>query len=275
MIQTRKKERGKDRRLRKMAVVSRTDDKDTRESNLVSVDINDTDLADGLESDIDAEADAYDIPSPPPTDNYRLKLFLGSDGYKHGLMDENDPESIFYQAALECRIVDNKDHEGRILFPRVDTRVWPGRDTSTMATLVNKILKGGKKPQAISGKVTAKKMLKLFDKLLKKEPIVAADCDWSIWSGDEEGRRGRKGRTFITGMVNFPEKDGGGYQHIVADKFGNRCVARLFVDRWTDEHKSGATSSVAKATVPGTGKAVKPVVETEDEFGDLAGLDDL
>lgn len=261
-----------------MAVVSRTEEKDTRESSLVSVDINDTDLVDGLESDIDAEADAYDIPSPPPTDNYRLKLFLGSDGYQSGLMDENDNESVYYQAPLECRIVDSKDHEDRVVFQRVDTRVWPGRDTSTMATLVNKILKviaksAGKKAQAISGKVTAKKMLKLFDKLLKKEPIVAADCDWSVYSANEEGRRGRKGRTFITGMVNFPEKDGGGYQHIVADKFGNRCVARLFVDRWTDEYKSGATSSTAK--VEGKGKTVKPVVEMEDEFGDLAGLDDL
>lgn len=259
-----------------MAITDREGHSDTQ-GKLKKIDISDIDLPDGESSEVDAKADAYEFPAPPVAGNYPLKLFLGAKGFQMGYADENteNPEMAYYMAFLECKIPEG-DYKGRVVLHTASTRVFPGRTTSTMATIINKHLEAKGSDQRIEGRQSAKAVLKVFNKLVGKEPIMWADLDWQSYSSEEEGRGGKKGRNIVTGMEHYPDLESGGKNHVVYDKFGNRCPARCIVDRWTGKAKtSGKVGKDGKAKAKA--EEVKPDLgdDVGEELGDVAGLDGL
>lgn len=215
---------------------------------LKAIDITDIELPEGPDLTIDPTADAYDIPPPPPAGKYAVKLFLASDGWQQGQMDERDPNTVYYVAPLEMRITEG-EYKGRTIYGRVDTRIWPGRQTSTMATCLAKRLGPEKVPQ----KVTARQLAQLFDKFLKKQPNHWVYIDWQAYSRNE-------GQVICDGMVNFPKRPDGSHDPIVRDKKGTPCYARANLVRFlsAEEYKASEV----------------PPVPPPPAIDETAGLDD-
>lgn len=255
------------------------------ESTLKTVDINDVELPEGPATEIDKEADAFEIPPPPPAGVYEVKCFLGEKGHQIGALDPKDKKgTAYYMSFLELRILRPKEFEGRRILTNTTTTVFGGGVTSQSATICNKMLEAMGKEQRVAGKRTAKVVAKFLGTLLKKEPVVAVDCDWDAFSPDEPGRVNRRtgeqkmGRTIVTGMRNFPTADDGttklGY---VTDKLGNKCFARLQVTRWLGkyEEEKKVEAPIADLSDVGDIGEEAEVKASDDDLSGMIGLDEV
>lgn len=254
------------------------------ETDLRTVDVTDISLPDGPVTQIDKDADAFEMPPPPPAGVFKVKLFLGERGHQLSALDPSrKAETAYYMSWLEGRIVEPKEYEGRRIITNVTTTVFSGARTSQAATLCNKILITLGSKTRVEGERSAKWVMTALGKLLAREPVVAADCDWQAYSPDEEGKvdkktgKRKRGRTIVTGMRNFPQAEDGTRLNYVTDKFGNRCFARLFVNQWLDKYKLKEVTK-SKTEPVDLGEAVMeetPAPEVEgDDFAALAGLND-
>jgi hypothetical protein len=256
------------------------------ESQLKTIDINDVDLPDGPVTEIDREADAFEMPPPPPAGTYEIKLFLGERGHQLSALDPKDKAgTAYYMSWLEGRIIRPKEFEDRRILTNVTTTVFGGAVTSQTATVCNRVLEGMGKTQRVEGKRSAKVVVKALGTLLQKEPIVAVECDWEAYSPDEEGsvnkRTGKRrvGRTIVRGMQNFPTAEDGTKLPYTKDKFGTRCFARLTVVKWLSKYEE----KKPQADVTDLGEAfgdLAPDIPKVDEVNDFAnafggGNDDI
>jgi len=193
---------------------------------------------DGQAIEYNLMADAYDVPAPPPAGNYACKAYIGRDGIQLGYVDGN-PDSPYYVIPLELRI-EGGEWDGRIIYARIDTRVWPGRDTSTLATFLAKRVPADKLPRV----ATPKQWAKLAVGFLKREPIVYCAIDWQAYSTGD-------GAVVLEGMHNFPKGSNGKYSHIVTDKKGIRCYARARLVRWLskEEYEVKTVPTVSELSV--------------------------
>lgn len=255
-----------------------------RETDLKTIDVNSADLPDGPVTEIDKEADAFEMPPPPPAGIYKLKLFLGDRKHQLGYLDKAKKEDVYYMSFLEAVVVEPKEYEGKRLLPNVTTTVFRGATTSQTATLCNKILIALGSDTRVEGERSAKWVMKALDKLLMREPVVVGDCDWEAFSAEEEGRvdrrtgKAKKGRTIVRGMRNFPQAEDGTRLNFVADKFGNRCFARLVVNQWLDKYEPKAVKAKAGSPIKDLGEEIgeeAPAPEAiKDDFASLAGLNE-
>jgi hypothetical protein len=127
---------------------------------------------DGEVVSLDLTEDAWEYGAPPPGETvYPMKLFLDKDGILQGYEDEKNPKTVYFQFNLICKIVEG-EFEGTPIYTRVNTRIWRGKNISTMAGLIVKL--GFKIPDKLSPKQQALYM----QAALKKEPIVKGEVDW-------------------------------------------------------------------------------------------------
>src|ERR1035437_5509807 len=127
---------------------------------------------DGEVVTLDLTEDAWEYGAPPPGEvAYMMKLFLDKDGILQGLEDEKNPKTVYFQFNLIGKIVEG-EYEGTPIYTRVSTRIWRGKNISTMAGLIVKL--GFKIPDKMSPKQQALYM----QAALKKEPLVKGEVDW-------------------------------------------------------------------------------------------------
>jgi hypothetical protein len=127
---------------------------------------------DGEVVSLDLTEDAWEYGAPPPGEAvYTGKLFLDKDGILQGLENEKDPKTVYFQFNLIVKIVEG-DYEGVPVYSRVSTRIYRGKNISTMAGLIVKL--GFKIPDKLSPKQQALYM----QAALKKEPVIKFEIDW-------------------------------------------------------------------------------------------------
>jgi hypothetical protein len=121
------------------------------------------------------EEDAWGYPPPPPRGVYSIKCFLAKQGVQTYLADEKEPSTLYLTGNIEGRIVENEEYEDVPVFTTVNTRVFRGRDISTMVGFLVKI--GAAK--FIKNPGTPMQIADVFERVLKKnEPVVKAEIDW-------------------------------------------------------------------------------------------------
>lgn len=258
-----------------MAVISKDkknrEDSQNTESTLKAVDIFDKDLDAGKDVEMDATSDAFDMAAPPPKGYYEVKLFLDKEGFKTGLFDKDDDESVYYSCGMECPIVQPEKYEGVRIFTKCSTVVGRGKANSTMGTL---IVKAGKSFDIeLPPKSNHLTIARLFGKLLKKEPTLIAEIDWRAW--DKENQE-----FVIYGMEQFPKREDGTYNN-VTEKKGKRLIGSAFVQRWLTkaEYKelkaSGKlTQEKGSTTVVKKEEKVKETPKEEKKQVSTVSLDD-
>ena len=200
----------------------------------------------GKVSKLDSTQDSFAFPAPAPKGSYDLKLMLGKNGIEVAPLDDTKEisnDNLYYRANLECEIVNNETWEKNRVFPMVTTRIGRGKDLSTMADLIIRLGYGDKLKPEMDDYTVAK----LFDAILKKEPVIkGVECDWQGYSKVEE-------RNVFNTMTDFPKDEKGGYQHMVNRTTKNRdkeeVRAMLKVIKWPLGKKKGEeVKKVVKAT---------------------------
>jgi len=197
------------------------------------VDLSDSGLSEGAKSKLDPNQDAWEFPAPPPGGKlYNLRLHLGSDGFKAYEVVKDDPESVVYSCALECRIEsDDKEVDGQPVFPRVSTRIGRGKDISTMAAVV--ALCGVKIDS--TKEYSPLRIAKAMEKLLKKDPTPLIKGCLLDWQGTRQLPNGNWDTVFRS-MADFPKDKKGRPMHIVSvsrkDGGKDEVRARLYVKKW-------------------------------------------
>jgi hypothetical protein len=182
----------------------------------------------GKVSELDPTEDAWEFAAPPPKGVYDIKLYPAKGGWKMANYDKNDPEAVYFQGALEGRIVSNDpDVNDTVVFIYVSTRIARGKKISTMAGMVAKA--GFKCPPS----ATDVQIAKLFRQVLKKEPVLKGLIDWRGAYKDPEGNYVNACNTY----ADFPTtKDGKGREHIFSKQTKEHGVqeirAQLTVTRW-------------------------------------------
>jgi hypothetical protein len=131
-------------------------------------------LIEGEAVKMDYTEDAWSYGAPPPFGVYDFKLFLDKDGIKMSQEDPKNDKSVYIQFSLIGKIVGG-DFDGVPCYSRVNTRIFRGKDISTMAGLLSKLVKD---PNLIPNPITPRKLAGLLEQVLKKEPIVKGELDW-------------------------------------------------------------------------------------------------
>lgn len=196
-------------------------------------------LEEGIPIKLDLDEDAWEFGAPPPKNVYRMKLFLAKDGMKQTQQSE-DVKDVYYSVNLECRIQsDNLDYDDMPVFTRVDTRVYRGKDISTMAGLL--VVAGYRKnieEEAKSGTLTPLKLTKYMEAALKKEPILLGEVDWR---GSYSFLNNKGEETWANPLRKYEDfpmlADGSGRNHItmITDKatgMAHEVRAQSFVSRF-------------------------------------------
>jgi hypothetical protein len=157
-------------------------------------------LIEGEEMTLDLTEDAWSFGAPPPFGYYQVKLFLDKDGMKQGLNDNNNPNDIYITFKLIAKITEG-EYEGTPIYTQVTTKVWRGKEISTMAGLIVKL--GYKFPN----KLTPKKLAMYMEQALKKEPTVIAEVDWqgSYAYPDPKDPNKNKYQVVFKNYSQFPE----------------------------------------------------------------------
>jgi len=193
---------------------------------LKDIDINDVGLAEGEQENLDLTADAFEQMPPVPDGRYKVKVcYPKQSRHQQG---EDRQGKVYFRANLELRILDNEKYANAVIFANVSTLVG-AKGNSTMATLLTKM--GAKNTPATT---THKGLLQYFDKVMKQEPKIFVDTEWRAWDGE-------KGEWIKQGMKNFPQKEGGGYNHAVKDSKGKTVFAKAKVLKWLSAAEAKAT----------------------------------
>lgn len=182
---------------------------------------------------MDLTEDAWIFGGPPPKDYYSVKCFLAKDGTKMGLMDKNNPKSVYFYISIEC-VIQGGDYDKATLFGGLSTRVYRGKHISTAAAFIK--LVGGEK-FLNGGKLNHLQLATLCEKILKKEPVIKALVDWRgsyKWT-DEKGED--HWENSHNKYEDFP----------VGDKKGDiRKHHTKFVGKFKHEYDVNAQAKIAK-----------------------------
>lgn len=226
-------------------------------------------LVDGEALDLDLTQDAWEFGAPPPRGVYEVKLFIGKDGWKSGTIDPKDPKSVYVQCDLEGKITD-REYEGQVVFTRVNTRVFRGKNISTMAGLLVKMGHGPALEKA-RGKLTPKNLSILLDKAIKQEKPIKCELDWQgqyKWMDD-------KGKEVYESVHrhydDFPNlEDGSGKKHIYTIQTKNHgsqeIRARLQVNRFFGKGDELPKFSGGDKLISGPKSALTPAKALEPEI---------
>ncbi len=237
----------------------------TNQSNLKSIDINDSSLLEGDEREIDPSANAFDSIAPPPDGCYKLKLFEAKDCYQVGATDKKE---VYYVANLECKLIsDDPKLGGRTLFAKASTYIGQGKNISQMETMLVKM--GVKVPT----KSTPLALVRMFKRALAKEPCLYGEGEWKAWDMHKE-------EWIKQGMTRFPKtEDQKGYHHRIRDSKGGEVTAKWKILRWyglkewvgmlEKKKQQKATGAVA------TGGGNKPPVKSEEVVEEVGGFQEI
>lgn len=201
----------------------------------VELDINDSSLMEGAETEFDLQEDWQSKAPPPPGRSeankpkmYKMRLFIEDDNIsvarKTGFK-ENDPNGVYYKKTVMCKIQDPQGTwQDAVAFYNVSTGIPRGKKLSTMAGLLRDLKV--RVPSKGSDLVIARLFIKAMNKL--DGPTMVGDCDWSAW--DQDGK-GDFGAALKVGMFNFPKKADGTFEHVIRNKAGKECPAKLKVNK--------------------------------------------
>ncbi len=220
---------------------------------------------DGEAAKMDYTEDAWSYGAPPKGEEiYRFKLFLDKDGIKQGLEDQKDPKSVYYQCNLICKIVEG-EYEGVPVYCKVSTKIYRGKNISTMAGLIAKMVTD---PSKMPNPVTPKSLAVLLAKLMAKEPIVKGELDWrgayqykdKVTGKDEWENIFRHYREF---PVDPEDKNVRLHEVVVSNKFnGGTAVVRAQtqINRFFAKNEEPPKQKVIGANGVQVGGAVSGVV---------------
>jgi len=271
-----------------MAVVSRDKNTNTnnskdgkeevkKEAQVVDFDKLDS-LPQGQVSAINKDADAWERLAPPPCpkgNRYQLKLFPAKDGAKRREAEEGNPSTSYYTYDIEGKLINTKDEEfdGVTVYcsglHNLSTRIPKRRDISTMMGLIVKL---GIKDQ-IKEKMSDLDQLKLFNKVLKSEPVIWVELDWEAFSKNDKDRNGFSKKIFAT-YEDFPLVDSETGERrseisITNEDGGKETInARLFVREWIGTSNTGGNAAGGGGTNNSNkrgGGVVENVGDDEDE----------
>ena len=141
----------------------------------VAVDLSDSRLPTGPNIKMDLTEDAWEFGAPPVAGRYKLKPFIGRDGFKMGYSDLKDKDnSLYYSVGIESKIVsDDSDSNGVSVFNTLSTKLVKRKGISTMAGFLVKL--GAKIP---IDNPTPLQQAKWLKSVLSKEPMIEAELDW-------------------------------------------------------------------------------------------------
>lgn len=181
---------------------------------------------------IDPNDDAWSFGAPPPRGVYDLKLFQQSPELKVGYTKKGDESSMWIGINLECHVVNNEEYDDARVYDMVTTRMFRGKDISTMAAV---FLKSGYKLPNLT--ISCKKLASLMVQVLKKEPIVKAEIDWRGSYKWTTPKGEDKWENVANHYEDFPLDPKGGRKHVyeITGKTGQKIeikanpkVARYF-----------------------------------------------
>jgi hypothetical protein len=242
-----------------MAVVNRKDADKAPERKKINP--FDKGLESGVEVEINQDADAWASVAPPKGGKpiYRVKLFVPQNtGYDMGYRDEDNQKEPYYNANLECKILDG-EFKDYTIYADVSTRIGRGKEISTAMALMR--LAGKDVPK----KVTDSLQIKMFAEWIKSEPILWLRGDWAAWSKVAR-------RNIFTKMEDFPlAADGSTHEHIVNWKTDNgtteEIIGRFKVKKWFSKQEAKEEGWTVDGMKDG-GKATvvaKPATSDDDD----------
>jgi len=234
----------------------------------------------GVPVKLNLDEDAWEYGAPPPKNAYKLKLFLAKDGIKQSQLSDNTKD-VYYVMNLECRIVsDNPEYDGVPVFTRVDTRVYRGKDISTMAGLL--VACGYKNTlEKEATAITPLRLARYMEAALKKEPVVTGELEWR---GSYQFLNDKGEETWVNAIKKYEDfpmlPDGTGRNHItyITDKtknvtyeiraqsqisrfFGkNDAVPKYNAQGVIKELKAGAVQTAPQLAKPITAPVAAPVM---------------
>ena len=229
----------------------------TERAELETVDINEITFTeqDEFPEGFNPSEDAFEQAPPVPDGRYKLKLVLQEeDAYQSWDTDSGKKElkaNIVAEIVNVIKVPDayrEEKLEGAKVFASVTTSIPRGKSTCTMAGLLRELMQDKKYAKVIEAIPTSKqKLLQVFDKVVKMEPILGASTVWEAW---EEGKQGWK--CVKKGMENFPKGKDGKYSNVVKGKEGE-VTAKAKIKRWFGSD----TEKLLDSKVKGGGEGVK------------------
>lgn len=184
------------------------------------VDINDMQM-EAEEAVLDANADPFAPPAPPPDGEYTAKLFFQEkDSSKRWqvVTDDNGKVTSLWMK-VEARI-SGGDYDGRPVFGLASTRL-----NKNGTSVVAGIVKAAEMGDLLTGVSTHQAQAQLAEKALAGEPLVKIKIQWQANAKDGSG----KYKTYVRGMRNFPQR-GDTYNHIVRNPdTGEDVVAQAVI----------------------------------------------
>lgn len=195
------------------------------ERDTFNVDINDLSL-ETAPMVVDAEADAFRFPPPPPKGIYPVRLALqNAENLAKAWSGKagNDGAVRFLWCKLELRVTADGPYKDRPMFDQASTMVMQSSNTSKVAG----ILKELGKAQDVAQCKDHREIAKLFTNVLSGGPECEVQIDW-------EARRRKDDNTYETvcrGMDRFPPLlDENGKQVLDANGKGRKSHIYVFTD---------------------------------------------
>ncbi len=189
---------------------------------------------DGDAVGLDYAEDPFSYAAPPPGEQiYKFKLFPDKEVLKSGLEDPKNPKSIYIMINMLAKIIEG-EHEGAFVYHSVSTRVFRGRNISTMMGLLVRLLKD---PSKLPTNLTPKQQATYFMQLLGKEPVIRGELDWQgQYSYVDKSGETKYERVFKSYSA-FPNDPEGGKKHEVdvANKYTggtSTVIARTKITRF-------------------------------------------
>lgn len=254
----------------------------------IEVDINDTSLADGVETEFDLKADFQARACPPPgrTDLnkpklYKFKVFSDDSTYEQHTkfgFTKDDPNGKYYTKQLVLKLQDPSGvWQDSVCYYKTSTGIPKGKKISTMAGLL--VMMKVKVPAKATDIYVARLLTKALEQLDSKDRnYIIGDCDWSAWDKTKTGKRAEFGAIAIlsngkvaSSMANFPKNADGTYQHICHTKDGLEVIASLKVNK---VHALAEKKEEPKKEEPKAAEVKVPVKATpkpQEEELDLDG----
>lgn len=246
-----------------MAVVDEKPKEKKFEQVLSITDLANPKLPTGSASKLDVDADAYEVPMPPPMGRYDLRVALAEkDPIKMKRIDDKDPSTTYYSVALECRIIsDDETANNRAVYVYVSSRMARGQKISTLAYVLIKC--GVAKEKLADKEMDQLTLVRAFVKWLASERVVKKCLiDWEGYSKEHS-------KTVFRSMNQFPlSEDGVTHEHVVTIAAPNGGVeeisAKLVLKDW-GEKAGEEKSSGGGGPIPVRQTVSRAQVEAPDE----------
>lgn len=249
-----------------MAIVEEKQKEKKFEQILSLADLANPKLPTGVASKLDVDADAYEIPSPPPMGRYDIRMGLADENtVRMKRIDDKDASTTYYTVALVGRLIsDDESANNRAVYVYVSSRMSRGAQISTLAYAMIKC--GVPKEKLAAKEMDQLTLVRAFVKWLGSERVVK-QCliDWEGYSKEHS-------KTVFRSMNQFPmAEDGVTHDHLVtiaAPQGGvEEISAKLVLKDWGP--KAGQDGKASQGgPIPVRQAPVKATVEAPDEDED-------